>query len=227
MREIKCLSKEESDKKTAAIIVQSILNLSKTKSHFVLGICGGRSVSGVFAILKKSLLPWKKIHIFMVDERLVPITDPESNFKLAKDIFLGELVKRGELPLANLHPFKVEKGIEAYQKELEKVGEIFDLVLLSSGEDGHVAGLFPNRSVKNNDLFFITMNDAPKLPQQRMSASRTLLEKSQVGIVLFYGEAKRSALQKFKDKNTTVMECPAKVVLKMFDSYAITDLSFV
>jgi len=70
----------------------------------------------------------------------------------------------------------------------------FDLILISSGEDGHVAALFPNHhSVRKQAEYFLTMNDSPKPPPERMTASLSLLKRSTIALVLFYGEGKKDA----------------------------------
>ena len=45
----------------------------------VLGLVGGRSVSGVYKKLARESVNWKNVHMFMVDERFVPLFSKESN----------------------------------------------------------------------------------------------------------------------------------------------------
>ncbi len=104
----------------------------------------------------RSDIPWKETHIFWVDERCVPVDDPESNFGLAKKDFLEQI----PIPLEQIHPmpgeFSPEKGAKKYQEEMERVfqiGEkdcpIFDLIFLGMGKDGHTASLFPGAKFPN------------------------------------------------------------------------------
>jgi len=122
-------------KAVADTIKDAIGDILQKKDYVVLAIAGGRSVPFVFEILKKKDIPWDKVHIFMVDERLVPIDDKESNFKLAKETFIGDLIKKGKLPEENTHPFILDneasdKGLSTYENELNKFGSIYDIVLL-------------------------------------------------------------------------------------------------
>jgi 6-phosphogluconolactonase len=217
-------NKNECEIKAANIISISIKEIVKQKGKCIFAIPGGRSVSGIFNILKDKDVNWKKVHIFMVDERLVPLTDLASNFKLAKDTFLDYLVSQGKLPVENLHPFEFEKGIQEYESDLRENGGTYDIILLSSGEDGHVGGLFPNHhSIEDESSDFIIMNDSPKPPPKRMTLTKSLLIKSQVAIVLFLGEDKRDAFLKFQDKNVSISQCPTKLVNKVKNSYVITN----
>src|SRR3989344_1021449 len=215
--------KELCDKEVAKVIAKSIHKILQTKDTVVLGIVGGRSVSGIFQALRTKPVPWGHIHIFVVDEGITR-DNQNSNFQLAKKDFLDELIKKGILPKENIHPFLIEKGIKQYQQELQKYGGVYDIILLSSGEDGHVGALFPNYSVKDKGEFFVPMKDAPKPPKERMSASLHLLKKSKVAIVLFYGEAKREAYDQFNNDEVSIIDCPAKLVLEIKESFAVTDL---
>lgn len=225
MEKIFCIDKTEGDQKAVDLIVDSLKSLLQSQDKVVLAIPGGRSVSGIFSLLKEQELPWPKIHLFWVDERMVHLTDAESNYRLAKETFLDHLVQQRLIPPENIHPFDVQKGIVAYQKELELYGGRYDVILLSSGEDGHAGALFPNHhSILDQSKFFLIMDDSPKPPPARMTMSASLAKKAQVGLILFYGEAKRSAWEKFNDHLVDVSACPAKLVYLMKEGYAVTDL---
>jgi len=221
--------KQETDKKAIKIIEDSISALLKTQKYVVMAVPGGRSVRGVFHLLKLADIPWKKTHIFMVDERLVPIEHDDSNFKLAYESFIKYLTEKGKLPKQNVHPFiidttKKDYGLARYKEELIKYGGRYDIVLLGVGEDCHVGALFPNHaSVKDDSEYFLILNDSPKAPKKRMTLSRKLLLRSQSVLAFFYSENKRNAFEKFND-NTGYIDCPAQLIKQVKESYALTDL---
>src|SRR3981081_837126 len=62
-------------------------------------ISGGSTPKLLFAHLAKAGFDWTKVHIFWVDERAVPPTDPQSNYKLAEET----LIVPGHIPRRNLH----------------------------------------------------------------------------------------------------------------------------
>tara|TARA_Y100000310_G_scaffold50135_1_gene46233 strand:- start:309 stop:1001 length:693 start_codon:yes stop_codon:yes gene_type:complete len=223
-------SKSEVAPKVVSILKKSIKDLSKNKDYITLAIPGGRSVIPIFKLLKQDKrISWKKINIFMVDERLVPINHKDSNFKLAKNLFLDHLLKSGRLPEENVHPFILKKekdqGIKFYEKDLKRYKSRYDIILLSSGEDGHIGALYPNHnSITNNAKYFITMKNSPKPPKNRMSMSKNLLLRSKVVILLFTGNAKKQAYEKFLDNNIKIIDCPCKLIQKVPRSYVITDI---
>jgi len=202
-------NKEEIFKLVADKISESIEKLLKTQDKVILAVPGGRSVASIFEQIKNELIDWEKVHLFMIDERRVPLDDDESNFKIAKEHIVDKL----NLNPNNVHPYKVNEGISKYQSELEKQGGVYDIILLSSGEDGHVAALFPNHhSIKDSLEYFIEMDDSPKLPPKRMTSSKKLLERSKIGIILFVGEGKKQAYSNFKNSELNVEQCPAKLI---------------
>lgn len=209
------------EKKAAKIVKDSILSILKEKKDVVFAIPGGRSVAGIFKLLIKEDIPWQKVHIFMVDERMVSLEDKDSNFKLAKETFLGAI----NIPNQNIHPFVVENGIKAYEGELKVLGGNYDIILLSAGEDGHVGALYPNHhSIQSDSEYYLVMNDSPKPPPNRMTLSKKLLLRSKVALIMFLGGGKRGAFAKFMDKGIDPVACPAKLVQSINESYAFTDI---
>lgn len=212
------------------IFVENSRNLLKVKDTVIWALPGGRSVGKIFDFLaQRKDLEWDKIHVFMTDERLVPINDRESNFKLLEERLLQPLLNGGSIKRKNIHPFiylpeEEDTGIATYEKELVRLGGKYDLLLLSSGEDGHIAGLYPDHdSVKNSSPYFIKIDDSPKPPPMRMSSSRKLLTRSDTSVLLFYGSAKKDALAMFNDGSLTFEQCPAKLVSRIKNSYVLTD----
>ena len=191
------------DETAARIITDAINGLLQKKLFVVMAVAGGRSVGGVFNALIKHDIPWEAIHIFMVDEKLVPLEHEDSNFRLAQESFLEKLITEGKLPKGNVHPFihdptSPDLGLANYRKQLEQWGGSYDIVLLSSGEDGHIGALYPNHhSIRDTSPYYIAMDDGVKAPKERMSSSRKLLLRSKVAIILFYDDIKKDALKMF------------------------------
>ena len=205
------------------LINKEIKNILNYKDKVVFGLPGGRSVKTLFDELIKSDVPWHKIHFFMVDERLVTIDDEQSNFKLVKEQLLDKI----DIPKENLHPFIVDEnkkdyGTIEYLNELNDYGG-YDIIVLGVGEDGHVGALYPNYTINNDSEEFIVFHDSPKLPKDRMTASRKMLLKAKLGIVLFIGEGKKQAYENYLDSKLTLNECPAKLVNKIKNKIILTD----
>jgi len=213
----------------ARSVAEGIKEALKDKDRAVLGLCGGRSAGGVCARLKSLEVPWKRVHIFMVDERIVPPESPERNFNLIEKSLTASLVRAGRLPAENVHPFvprdrAEDFGAAEYTKELERYGGRYDVVFLSAGEDGHIASLFPGGSVLNDAPGHIPVPDSPKPPPRRMSVSRRLLLKTSWAVLLIAGEAKRKAYEALRDQGSDFARFPVVLVKELPHSIVVTDL---
>jgi 6-phosphogluconolactonase len=90
-----------------------------------------------------------------------------------------------------------------YEKVLKKINK-FDVVLLSMGEDGHVASLFPNHLYLEDQMVVIESN-SPKPPKQRLSMSYKQFNKSNHILKFIIGESKQKAVGLLKkNKNLPI-----------------------
>lgn len=219
------------DRRAAERVAARLHEASRSGAPVVLALVGGRSVGGIYASLRALDVPWKDVHVFLADERLVPLDDDRSNYKLIRADLLDPLERSGRLPAANMHPFAVDearpdRGVTAYRRALAELGGRIDVAVLSAGEDGHTASLFPGHpSIDDPGESFILVTDAPKPPPDRVSASRRLLAAAGLGVLVFYGEEKRDALRRFDDAALALRDCPSKVVGEMADAVVLTDLA--
>ncbi len=222
-------SREEAEESACDAIEDSVWMVHRIKRPVIVAFPGGRSVAGVLDRLAERKLPWCDMHIFMVDERVVPLNHRNSNFRVVRRL-ADRLIEEGRIPEENIHPFipdlgKRDFGAEEYGKEIESLGGSYDVVVLSAGEDCHVGSLFPNhQSIRSGAEYFVAMNDSPKPPSRRVSASRKLLSRANSSVLLFFGESKRGALEKFRSMEVDMYSCPAKIVHKARNPYVVTDI---
>jgi 6-phosphogluconolactonase len=214
----------------ANILCKKTEEILKDKENAVWALPGGRSVGGIFNVLSgREDFDWSRVQFFMTDERLVPIEDDNSNFKLVLKKLLYPLLKKRKISNKNIHPFILrpeskDAGLDIYKEKLTSLQDFYDIALVSSGEDGHIAGLFPgHRTIKDNSDFYIKTDDAPKPPPERISSSRKLLARSGIMLLLFYGPDKKQAYNKCMKVEQSIEKCPARLVLEVKDSFILTD----
>jgi 6-phosphogluconolactonase len=176
------------------------------KRHCV-ALSGGRITQKFFAETvaqaKARDVSFANCHFFWADERCLPPTDPESNFKLANDLLFTKL---GNISETHIHRLRGEDSPSAAVKmaELEvcriapqnQNGQpVLDLVLLGMGEDGHVASLFPNAGpeILNCATAFLAVDHSPKPPPTRISLSYTAIAAARQVWVLVSGAGKINA----------------------------------
>jgi len=181
------------------------LNIAKKsifeKDCFSIVLTGGQSVLNLYKILSKSDSNWEKWYIYIGDERCVPMRHKDRNDQVINEIWLDN----STISKNNIHFIQAELGLIEAQKEYEKVLkkiDKFDVVLLSVGEDGHVASLFPNHSYPDNKMVVIESN-SPKSPKQRLSMSYKQLNKSNYIFKLLIGKSKQQAVHLLQ-KNTNL-----------------------
>ena len=213
----------------------SVLKARDKNEPLVIGVCGGRSIVGLLTSLKNEAADQPKdlmerVHFFMVDERLVPLANEQSNFGGLQRLLFDELVLDGSLKSEQLHPFVSDDAMEdfgcaRYQEELARFGGAFSVVVLGVGEDGHIAGLFPHHpALACGERGFVSFLDSPKPPAQRMTASAPLIADAELSIVLMLGEGKRAAWEAFRSGKASFESCPALIATQAKSCVVVTDL---
>ena len=142
---------------------------------YTVALCGGRAVGPVFqSVVRGSIVEpglFRNTRFFWADERCVPPTDPESNFAEARHLLLEPL----RIQTAAIHriegellPSEAVNRINETARRLVPVSASglpsFDFVLLSMGEDGHVASLFPERAesiIESQSVYRFVLGSKP------------------------------------------------------------------
>jgi 6-phosphogluconolactonase len=164
------------------------------KGNATFVVSGGNSPLKLFDNLSKIDLPWNKVQITLVDDRLVDKNHIHSNQKLITDHLLKNKAK-----LANFIPLS-EEIIKS-----KIIVTPFDINLLGMGEDGHFASLFPDMIKNFNsfdlntdpNVFSITSHGDPFLPRITMNLS--LILKSEFIVLLVKGAIKQKIIDQAKN----------------------------
>jgi len=185
------------------------------KTHCV-ALSGGRIARKFFAAVAEQAKARKigdggtpslptNVHFFWADERCVPPDDPESNFRVSKEVLFGPL----KISNAQIHRIHGEDSPEAAAKAasteisqiapLNEAGQpVLDLIFLGMGEDGHLASLFPgepNVSISDKSIFH-AVNNSPKPPSNRITLNYAMIAAARQVWVLVSGAGKEAALRK-------------------------------
>ena len=149
-------------------------------------ISGGTTPKGMFALLADrsrpyfAQVPWDRLQLFWVDERCVPPTDKDSNYRMTKESMLEHV----PLPAAQIHRIEGELDPEVAAARVEATiraafrlegaeTPAFDLVLLGLGEDGHTASLFPRTAALSEMGRIVIANHVPQKKTWRITLTGT------------------------------------------------------
>lgn len=177
---------------------------------FRVALSGGRTPKALFHLLAGKEyrdVPWEKIEFFWGDERYVPHTHPDSNYRAAKDILFSKV----PVDLNRVHPIPTaakdpKKDAGRYEETLREVfGEIprFGLVLLGLGSDGHTASLFPGgTALKETERWAAPAYARIKLPRSRITLTVPVFNAAEKVVFLIAGEEKSEIVREMVECGT-------------------------
>jgi 6-phosphogluconolactonase len=144
----------------ARAVAAECLALARTcigdRQRFRIALAGGRTPRTLYrqlATAPADEADWSRWEIFYGDERCVAADHPDSNHRMAREVWLDHV----PIPPAQIHPMVRDPrdppgDALAYAGVLEALPRsrgmpVLDLVLLGLGTDGHTASLFPDTDI--------------------------------------------------------------------------------
>ncbi|HZW07887.1 MAG TPA: 6-phosphogluconolactonase [Phycisphaerales bacterium] len=174
---------------------------------FHLALSGGGTPLPLYRMLMTDpayrALPWRKTHLWIVDERRVPFDDERSNYHQIH----GLIVEHSDIPRSQVHPIlatrddadtNYEKTLREALEWREKGQDRLDCVVLGMGADGHTASLFPrSRALRDHSLppRMVLINSGPEVtPPDRVTMTQHLINASRFIAILVTGASKRPTI---------------------------------
>jgi 6-phosphogluconolactonase len=174
-------------------IAAALVGTIAAEGRASLALAGGTTPRGAYEELAKiSGIAWSLVSVYFGDERAVPPTHPDSNFRMAQTA----LFSRVALPAGNIHRVQAElSDKDAVARSYEALlPERISVMVLGIGEDGHTASLFPGSpALKEHTRRFLPVI-GPKPPPERFSVTPPVIEAAQRIIMLASGSAKTDAV---------------------------------
>ena len=167
-----------------------------------LAVSGGTTPRGMFEALAASRFDWNRVHLFWVDERVVPPTDAASNYRLAAECFLLP----ARFPQRNVHRIEGELRPEAaarrYTLEIREFfgleeGEMpaLDVIHRGIGPDASTASLFPGEPLLQDREGIAAAVYLEKLSQWRVTLLPGVLLAARHTVFLVTGADKAEAVR--------------------------------
>ncbi|MFP4087066.1 MAG: 6-phosphogluconolactonase [Desulfobacteraceae bacterium] len=189
----------------ARLFMDRAKNAVQERGQFWVAVSGGATPRPAYRLLAQepygSSRVWDRTHLFWVDERCVPKTDPASNWGTAQK----DLLDRVPIPGGQIHPMPgtlpPEQGARQYEETLAaffhlKQGDLprFDLILLGVGGDGHMASLFPGQNVLNETERRVAAVKGGAPDVWRLTMTLPVLNHAREILFLVSGERKRDMI---------------------------------
>lgn len=168
------------------------------RGRFTLAVSGGHTPWAMFAELAASSLPWGRVATYQVDERVAPDGDPDRN--------LSHLLS--SLPAGaagGVHAMPVTAGdLEAAAaRYAASLPDVFDLVHLGLGADGHTASLVPGDPVLDLDDRDVAVTGVYQ-GRRRMTLTYPALGRARRILWLVTGADKAEALRRLREGDPSI-----------------------
>ncbi|MET7027797.1 6-phosphogluconolactonase [Sediminicola luteus] len=210
-------SKEEVAKRFSEYLVK----ITDSKEEVHIALSGGSTPKIVFDMLASEYgtdINWDNVHFYWGDERCVPPTHEESNYKMT----LNHLFEKISIPAANIHRIQGEddpaQEAKRYAQLLDdklpkrKKTPQFDLVILGMGDDGHTASIFPHEI----ELWDAKANCAvaihPDSGQRRITITGKIINNAKEVAFLVTGAGKAEKVEEIMKKEGDYANYPATLV---------------
>jgi 6-phosphogluconolactonase len=199
------LDKEELSNHFASLFKERIKELLEYKENIFIALSGGTTPSYYLNKLSapefSQYINWNRIHFFWVDERMVPPSNPESNYHAINEILFNKIL----IPEENIHRIKGEivpqLEIMRYGNEIVNIVSKkhsnlpeFDWILLGMGVDGHTASIFPNVELKEEYQNITAVSKNPDSGQIRITITEAIINNAENVTFIITGKDKAETL---------------------------------
>ncbi len=188
------------------------------QGRFTVALSGGSTPKALYSLLAANYanFAWDRVFLFFGDERHVPPTDAESNYRMVNESLLTKI----KIPPENVFRVKAENSDAAaaaadYETQLRKFFDLkagvqneefprFDLILLGVGPDGHTASLFPGSDGLKEKSRLVIANWVEKFKTFRISFTFPVLNNASEVMFMAAGADKADIVsQVLEGKNAT------------------------
>lgn len=195
-----CANADAAARRAAEIIAADARAAIAARGNFVFAVSGGRTPWAMLRALATMDLPWDRLHLLQVDERVAPAGTAERNLTHIE----ASLREQAPATLHSILAMPVEAAdldaaASAYAASLRRIAgtpPMLDLVHLGLGADGHTASLVPDDPAlgARGDVALA----GPYQGHRRMTLTYPVLNRARRVLWLVTGAEKAPMLARFR-----------------------------
>lgn len=194
------------------------------RGRFTVALSGGSTPKALFGVLAappyREEINWAGVHLFWGDERCVPPTDEQSNYRMTRETLLTKV----PIPAAQIHRIPAEdpdheRAALAYATILRQSftladGEFptFDLIQLGLGPEGHTASLFPGSPALAANKALVAAPYVEKLAAYRITLTPPTINAAREVQFLVAGAGKAEIVGRILHAPYDPNEFPAQII---------------
>ena len=188
----------EASRAAAAHVAHRASAAFAERGAFSLAVSGGRSPWLMLAALAEHAMPWQRITVFQVDERIAQAGDRQRNLTgLVEALPPSGRGRVASMPVE--HP-DLAAGCARYAAALP---DRLDLVHLGLGDDGHTASLVPDDPVLSVADRDVALTE-PYRGTRRMTLTYPPIDRARGVVWLVTGEEKNAALDRLRSGDRSI-----------------------
>ena len=191
----------------AAYLEQEIREALAHQKSFSLAISGGRTPWEMLKILSKVDLPWKRVNLFQVDERVAPDGHADRNLtQLFQAIAGTPMVTQLRIFPMPVLAEDLEEGCREYTQVLDEIteGRGLDLIHLGLGSDGHTASLVPEDGVMEVQDRLVACTQNTYQGRIRMTLTYPLLNAAKQLLWIVTGSEKQEMVKRLLQQDPSI-----------------------
>lgn len=208
----------DTPQQTAEAFGDYLMEQASQKEAFHVALSGGSTPKILFDYLATAYQDsdaWSHMHFYWGDERCVPPSDDDSNYKMTKE----RLFDKVNIPESNIHRVLGENDptveaerygqLLAAQMPVKNGLPVFDMVILGMGEDGHTASIFPHQIelLQSENICDVAVH--PESGQKRVTLSGPVINGASEVVFLVTGAGKKTKIEEIFNQSGAWKSYPA------------------
>jgi 6-phosphogluconolactonase len=194
-------------KQAAAILAGEARAAVARRGRFVFAVSGGHTPWVMLRAFAEEVVPWDKVHLVQVDERVAPPGDPDRNSTHLRE----SLLDHAPLPPEQVYAMPVEltdleEAARQYAATLAKIAgtpPLLDLIHLGLGPDGHTASLVPGDPVLQVSDADVAVTGIYQ-GRRRITLTYPLINRAQRILWLVTGSEKAGMLVRLRNSDPSI-----------------------